>query len=71
MSEELLKVRKHGIDIPNWMWNMVEEGQIRTPETTTKSAYVRRSLIEQAKRDKIWPRYKKFLAEMEVLDGVI
>ncbi|HUX57126.1 MAG TPA: hypothetical protein VMV77_09135 [Bacteroidales bacterium] len=53
-----LHSRKHGIDFPEWMWDMVEVCR-RSKAMGSKTAWLTAAIIAQAKRDGVYTRYKK------------
>lgn len=57
-SNSILDVNQHGIDLPEWMWNMVGEGVARTPGISSRSAWIIFAITNQAKRDKFYKKYK-------------
>ena len=58
--KKLFSIRKHGFDMPEWLWNVVTEGKLRGGHPSN-SAYITHAIKEQAKRDKFWKPYQKML----------
>ncbi len=59
----LLEKRKHGIDMPEWMWAMMEDAR-KVCGNASKTAWLWSAIIEKAKRDKVYNGYKKRLKEV-------
>jgi len=53
-----LSIRKHGIDFPEWMWKMV--GICRKYQAMgSRTEWLRRAIINQAKKDGVYDRIKE------------
>lgn len=65
VGENIFTIRKHGVDLPNWMWNLCQEGRIRNC-LSSKTQYIIHALREQAKRDGFWGYYSELIQNNKV-----
>lgn len=59
-NRELFKKRKHGFDIPEWVWNMITEGKIRSG-LPSNAAWIIQAIKEKAERDGFLNNYQNIL----------
>lgn len=57
MKTEIFKSKVHPVRVPAILWRLAEEGRLRR-SMSGRAAYIKFSLMEQAKRDGFWDKYK-------------
>ena len=61
-AKKLLKVEKHGIGFPGWMWEMIQEGK-KQQAMGCDTAWIRAAVFEKGKREGILNKYSKLATE--------